>query len=250
MATLETRRLSGHCGVEVRGLDVRAVDDDDMTTLRGLVGEHVALVLPEQHLTKAEHAAFAARWGVPDAFPGRSPVTPIDSEHRRAEQQFGGWHSDRSWAQDTPYVTLLHAVTIPDVGGDTLVANQCAAYDLLPPSLAQRIASLTAEHRHPNPPGRFASGSSVHPVLRVIPETGCRALFVNPAFTRRICDVSDEESRRLLFRLYNLATRPEVTYRHRWSPGDLLVWDNRCALHYAVHDYDEPRVMHRVTVAP
>jgi taurine dioxygenase len=75
-------------------------------------------------------------------------------------------------------------------------------------------------------------------------------VFVNPAFTQRICGLDEQRSRRTLWNLYRLATRPEVTYRHRWSAGDLLLWDNRCVLHYAIHDYTEPRLLHRITVQP
>lgn len=249
MAGLESRRLAGNCGVEVRGIDVRTVDDDTLSELRGLVGQHAALVLPAQHLNSEDEVTFASRWGVPHALPGRSPVIALDStESRRGRPQRGGWHSDMSWAPATPYATFLYALTIPGVGGDTIIANQCAAYDALPDAVRELVESRAAEHHHPNPPGRFAVGTVVHPIVRVIPESGRSALFVNPAFTQRICGVSDQESRRLLWQLYRAATRPEVTYRHRWTAGDLLVWDNRCVLHYAIHDYTEPRLMHRITV--
>ena len=248
---LQSRRLAGSCGVEVRGLDVRAVDDDTIGELRRLVARHGVLVLPGQELTGADEEAFAARWGTPHAVGGRSPVVTLDStKSRRARPQGGAWHSDMSWAPETPYATFLYALTIPHVGGDTIFANQCAAYDALPDERRDQLADLSAEHRHPNPPGRFASGTAIHPVVRCIPESGRRALFVNPAFTRRICGVDEPRSRRLLWNLCRLATRPEITYRHRWTPGDLLVWDNRGVLHYAIHDYTEPRLLHRITVRP
>jgi taurine dioxygenase len=90
-----------------------------------------------------------------------------------------------------------------------------------------------------------------HPVVRTHPRTGRRALFVNPHFTTRFADMTEEESRPLLEYLASVATRPENVYRHRWSAGDLVMWDNRCAMHYAVRDYDEsmPRLMHRTTAA-
>jgi len=249
MAPLPFRRLAGNCGVEVPGMDVRAVDDTTMGELRDLVARHAVVVLPRQHLEPEDEIAFASRWGVPHSRPGHSPIIALDStDTRRDRPRGGGWHSDMSWAPTTPYATLLHALTIPDVGGDTIIANQCAAYDSLPDRLRSQIEGRSAEHRHPNPPGRFAAGTVVHPIVRVIPETGHRALFVNPAFTQRICDMSEPESRRVLWQLYRFATRPEVTYRHCWSAGDLVVWDNRCVVHYAIHDYTDPRLMHRITV--
>jgi taurine dioxygenase len=248
---LGLRRLAGNCGVEVRGVDVRTTDDETISALRRLVGQHAALVLPGQQLTRGDEETFASRWGTPQVLGGRSPIVTLDStQSRRARPQGGAWHSDMSWAPETPYATFLYALTIPDVGGDTIVANQCAAHEALPGELRERIADLSAEHHHPDPPGRFASGTAIHPVVRLIPESGRRALFVNPAFTRRICGMDEQASRRLLWNLYRLATRPEATYRHRWTPGDLLIWDNRCVLHYAIHDYTEPRLLHRITVQP
>ncbi len=228
---------------------MRKVDDAVLVELRQLVGQHAVIVIPGQQLSTDDEIGFASRWGLPISLPGRSPVLTLDStEARRAPPQGGGWHSDMSWAQATPYVTQLYGITIPALGGDTIIANECAAYDSLPDHLRERIIGLSAEHCHPNPPGRFASGVAVHPMVRVIPESGRRALFVNPAFTQRIVGLTEDESRRLLWMLYRFATRPEVTYRHRWTPGDLVVWDNRCVLHYAIHDYTEPRLLHRVTV--
>ena len=228
---------------------MRHVDDAALIELRQLVGQHGVIVVPGQQLTTDDEIRFASKWGVPIARPGRSALLALDSTERPGSRpQGGGWHSDMSWASVTPYATLLYGVTIPDVGGDTIIANECAAYDSLPEQLRERIAGLTAEHRHPNPPGKFAAGATSHPVVRVIPESGRRALFVNPAFTQQILGVNADEGRRLLWRLYRYATRPEVTYRHHWVPGDLLVWDNRCVLHYAIHDHSEPRLLHRITV--
>ena len=249
MASLEVRRLAGNCGVEVAGVDVRTIDDATVGELRDLVAQYAVVILPGQRLDTEDEVGFASRWGVPHARPGRSPILGLDStDTRRARPQGGGWHSDMSWARETPYATFLYALTIPDVGGDTIFANQCAAYDSLPERLRPQIEGRSAEHRHPNPPGRFAGGTVVHPIVRVIPESGRSALFVNPAFTQQICDMSEEASRRVLWQLYRVATRPEVTYRHRWTTGDLVVWDNRCVLHYAIHDYTEPRLLHRITV--
>ena len=246
---MDEHGLAGNCGVEVRGVDIRTVDDETIGALRRFVGQHAAVVLPGQQLSRDDEVAFASRWGIPHGFGGRSPIVALDStQSRRSRPQGGAWHSDMSWAPETPYATFLYALTIPEVGGDTIVANQCAAFDALPGELRDRIADLSAEHHHPNPPGRRASATAIHPVVRHIPENGRRSLFVNPAFTRRICGMDEPASRRLLWNLYRLATRPEVTYRHRWTPGDLLIWDNRCVLHYAIHDYTEPRLLHRITV--
>jgi len=241
-------RLSGNCGVEAPGLDVRHLDASTVAWLRGLVDDHSVVVLRGQHLTPEEEIAFACRWGVPIGAPNRSPIVELDSPALTKGRQFGGWHSDMSWSPMPPYVSLLYALVVPAVGGDTLFANQCAAYAALPSPLRDRIDNLRAVHRHPDPPGRFAAGRSVHSIAPTIPDTGRRAIFVNPVFTAAIEAIDEQQSRRLLWRLFVHATRPEFTYRHRWSVGDLLVWDNRTTIHYAVADYRERRVMHRITV--
>jgi taurine dioxygenase len=242
------RRLTGNCGVEAMGLDVRHLDGPALAWLRRLVDDHSVVVLRGQHLTPQDEIAFAARWGVPIGAPNRSPIVELDSPALTKGRQFGGWHSDMSWSATPPYVSSLYALVVPSVGGDTLFANQCAAYAALPTPLRERIENLRAVHRHPDPPGRFATGRVVHSVAPTIPGTGRRTLFVNPVFTEAIDAVDEQQSRRLLMRLFVHATRPEFTYRHRWSVGDLIVWDNRTTIHYAVADYRERRVMHRITV--
>ncbi len=255
MSEMQVCRLAGNIGAEVAGLSVEGVDDAMMAELKRLLGLHVVLVFPGQHLDPDAQIAFATRWGVPHQLPGTSGVATLDSTERADRRpRANAWHSDMSWARETPYVTLLQGVTIPSVGGDTIFANQCAAYDSLPEQLRTRVDGISAEHERPEGTARrrgmlrAAPGPSVHPVVRTIPETGRRALFVNPAFTRRVCGLDERAGQQLLRQLAWFATRPEVCYRHRWTTGDLVVWDNRCALHYAVADYDEPRLMRRVTV--
>lgn len=242
------RLLAGNCGVEASGFDVRSVDDTSFAYLRRLVDDHCVVVLKGQRLDVGDELAFAARWGSPISAVHRTAVVTLDSPALKKDRAFGGWHSDMSWAPSTPYVSLLYALTIPSVGGDTLFANQRAAFEALPAQLRDRVESCDAIHRHPNPPGAFASGTATHPVVRVVTQTGRRTLFVNPVFVERLVGLDEAQSRRVLGRVYLHATRPEFSYRHRWTAGDLVVWDNRTTMHYAVADYRERRVMHRITV--
>ncbi len=182
-------------------------------------------------------------------------------ERRGARNDF--WHSDISCAPTPPSISVLHAITVPDGKGDTMFCNMYRAWDSLPDDLRQRLDGLTAEHSgeairqrnnaadtdgakdiHVPPP-------EVHPVARRHPETGRRALYTNRFFTTRFSDRTAEESAPLLADLEMRATAPDNVYRHRWQPGDVLLWDNRCTMHYAVYDYDEnePRRLHRTTAA-
>jgi taurine dioxygenase len=165
---------------------------------------------------------------------------------------------------------VLFGDTIPEVGGDTLYASMRAAYEALSPSMQEFLGGLTAIHSassayDPKTTGdaKYRGEAAIsytfseriyeeveHPVVRTHPETGKRGLFVNPMFTQRIAQLSQDESEALLAFLYRHATRPEFTCRVRWRPGSLVIWDNRCTQHYAIDDYpDHERVMYRVTVS-
>ena len=151
-----------------------------------------------------------------------------------------------TWLPEPPVITGLHARQLPRAGGDTAFSNQHLAYETLDEKLRSRLADLEAFHTGKG----FGTEieDSVHPVVRVHEATGRKALFVNTNYTRHIVGLPDDESERLLFRLFGHATRLEFTYRHRWQRDDLVLWDNRSVMHYAIGDYDEPRVMHRIVV--
>lgn len=152
--------------------------------------------------------------------------------------------------------SLLYALEVPDAGGDTLFANQHAAYERLSPGLKRTLGGLRAAHS-----GRglaAATGKAeqwklqgrLHPVVRTHPETGRTARFVNSGFTMGFEDMTAEESRPLLGYLFQQATTADITMRHPRRQGDLVMWDNRSVQHYAIHDHgDAPRRMHRITVA-
>ena len=174
------------------------------------------------------------------------------------------WHSDISHAEQPPAISILHVLQVPPDRGDTLFCNMYAAYDELSDGLRKALRNLTAMHsaevtaRRNNadkntdalpitkvPPPR------AQPVVRRHPGTGRPALYINPHFTMHFEHMTREECAPLMSYLYDLATRPENVYRHRWAAGDVVMWDNRCAMHYAVLDYDDsmPRLMHRTTAA-
>ena len=173
------------------------------------------------------------------------------------------WHSDISFGTEPPLGSVLRAIEVPEGYGDTMFCNMYAAYEAHTPAFRQMLDGLTAAHsaarlaeRNRDPgnnglPIPEVPPAVTHPVVRTHPESGRKALYVNPYFTQRFTGMSDDESRPLLDYLCAEAVRPENVYRHRWRKGDVLMWDNRCAMHYAVMDYDESmvRLMHRTTAA-
>jgi taurine dioxygenase len=165
------------------------------------------------------------------------------------------WHSDLTFQERPPLGALLHAEIVPDVGGDTLWVDMCAAYEALSPAMRSFLDGLTATHS-PSKAGDYFAGRDAdgdkaaatavaapvrHPVVRVHPETGRRSLFVNPLFTIKIDGLRRAESDALLELVQQVATRPDGMVRWRWQAGDVAFWDNRCTMHYALMDYGTTR---------
>ena len=245
-------------GARVEGFDLASGGDQaTIRELRDLLLEHHLLVLPDQHLSALELEQFGRLWG-------NLLTHPATKHHDTQYVQFiggkdrkfkffpgvhpfgGGWHSDMTWHSTPPRITGLHAQRLPSSGGDTAFANQHLAYDTLPDDLKAQIADLKAFHT-----GKVFGPDvedSIHPVVRTHDETGRKALYVNGNFTKYICGLDAKESESLLYRLFSHATRPEFVYRHHWELYDLVLWDNRSIMHYAIGDYDEPRTMHRIVV--
>lgn len=275
--TLTITPVTPHCGAEVTGLDLRDASDDEMMAVHDALTAHSVLFVRDQHLSPDEQVALTRRFG--DVL--RVPFIQHLAEHpdviavlKEADERkistFGGtWHSDFSFLDEPPSLTLLHAIELPDVGGDTLWSSQYAAYEALSPGMQALLDPLRAvqtawPHGTRGPGPNAAVSKSVvmtrndptadrevlHPVVRVHPVTGRKALFVNPVYTQWFEGMTEAESRPLLQYLFDHATRPEFTCRLRWTPGTLAIWDNRCLLHLAVNDYDgSRRLLHRTTVA-
>jgi taurine dioxygenase len=249
--------LAGSLGARVDGVDL-SQDLDDQTTarLRAAWLEHLVLVFPRQQLTPAEQIAFARRWGV------LAPVVgPSVKDHPEVGEITGHgvgrtdtWHSDVTFAEQPPMASLLLARSLPPAGGDTMFANQYLAYEILSPGMKRMLDGLRAIHTGAES-ARLLGGDVAaapqfsHPVVRTHPETNRRALYVNRVFTSHFEDWTVDESAPLLEWLCTRCSQPNLTFRHTWSEGDLVMWDNRCAQHFAVWDYgDARRVMHRITV--
>ena len=249
--TLAVTPLAGLIGAEV-DVDLRTLDDAAFDAVHRAFLDHLVLVFPNQELSPDDQLAFARRFGHLYLYPhgpgieSHEFVLPINlpSGIRR-----GRWHSDATFDETPPAISILSARELPSRGGETAFANQYAAYDALSDGMKKLCASLEAVHdasSHNRP-----NETSTHPVLRTHPKTGRTALFVNSEFTRRFAHMTTEESEGLLKFLTDHAHRPEFCYVHRWRPGDVVMWDNRAAQHYPVMNRPEgeARRMWRVTVA-
>ncbi|HEY1257899.1 MAG TPA: TauD/TfdA family dioxygenase [Stellaceae bacterium] len=269
--TIEIRPVSGAIGAEIFGVDLgQELAAQVIGQIRRALLDHLVVFFRDQELSTAQFLAFARRFGEPIEYPfvrgldGFPMVTPVVKEpHERVN--FGGvWHADTTYLDEPPMATMLLAREVPDYGGDTLFANMYLAYEALSPGMRRLLDSLfgvsdsakadgskTREDRARDHPVANAAKRlvAVHPAVRIHPETGRKALYVNRAHTAHFRDMTIEESAPLLGYLFAHQTRPEFTCRFRWGKGSLAFWDNRAAQHNAINDYDgHRRVMERITL--
>jgi alpha-ketoglutarate-dependent taurine dioxygenase len=275
---IDVRRIAGHIGAEITGVRVAAdLPGDVFAIIRQALYEHKVVFLRGQgHLNDAEQAGFARQFGELTTAHPTVPGTKQEPHVLELDAQRGGgkanaWHTDVTFVDRPPAVSILRAITLPPYGGDTAWANTATAYQSLAPELRTLAESLRALHTNEYDYAEQAGGGvgtkserderhhrdvflstifqTEHPVVRVHPETGERALLLGQ-FVKRILGVSGSDSRYLLELFQRHVTRLENTVRWRWAPGDVAIWDNRATQHYAIDDYgDLPRQMHRVTVA-
>jgi taurine dioxygenase len=268
------RRLAGHIGAEITGADAgTGLGDDAIAQIRQALLDHKVVFLRDQSLDYARQVAFAERLGpltlghpTLASPPDRPFLEEIDS---RKGTRANHWHTDVTFVDRPPAFTLLHAVVIPLVGGDTIWANTVTAYESLPAELrdlADRLRivhtnaydyAATAEREERDDAARKAQREEFvstvyeteHPAVRVHPETGERSLVLG-GFARTVVGFTPQASRDLIRILQDHVTRPEHTVRWQWRVGDLAIWDNRATQHYAIFDYgSEHRRGERVTVA-
>ena len=265
--------LGSALGAEVEGVDLsQPLGDELFAAVHRAFLDHQVLLFRGQKLDPAAQIAFTRRFGRVDPHPLNTRKAIAEYPEllvlenrtglRSARNNF--WHSDISFAEEPPLGSVLHALEVPGGGkGDTLFCSMYRAYEELSPGMRRMLDGLSAIHdaeeirrrnntedNDGNPIPEIPSPVE-HPVVRTHPETGRKALYINRYFTRRFVDMSEEESKPLMDYLLDFAVRQENIYRHRWQAGDVLMWDNRCAMHYAIYDYgpDEVRYMHRTTAA-
>ena len=264
---------SANVGAEIGGVDLaQGLSAEVLDEIRRALFEFGVVFFRDQELTCEQHVAFARQFGDINVNRFFTPVHgyPMIAEIRKEpehQQNIGGnWHTDHSYDLAPAMGSLLYAREVPATGGDTIFASMYAAYDALSSSLQRTLEGLQALHssRHVFGVATYgqrgdlrdrvanseaATQDAIHPVVVRHPGSGRKALYVNPAFTVRFVDWTDEESRPLLQHLYQHAARPEFTCRFQWRPGSLAFWDNRCTWHYALNDYPgQRRLLHRITV--
>jgi taurine dioxygenase len=265
-------------GAEVIGLDLSLpLATSDLARLHRAHLDYHVLVFRDQHITPAQQVDFSRHFGALQIhvlrnfqLPEQPEVLVISNIQQDGKPVGLGdaghfWHSDLSYKETPSLGSMLHAQELPAEGGDTLFANQHAAWDALPDDLKREVEGLQAEHwylaryeelRQRNPYRPQLTQAQIdevrpvsHPVVRTHPETGRRALFVSEHFTTRILGVSAQRSRELLDLLFDYGTRAEHVYRHQWQPHDMVFWDNRSLMHLAAGCPDHlRRKLYRTTI--
>jgi taurine dioxygenase len=269
---MHIKRLSGSVGAEILDVDlVGNISDALIANIRKVWLESGVVFFRDQNMTMDQFQSFAQRFGeiveypfvkgLPD-HPMIIPVLKLPHE----KNNFGGiWHTDTTYLQTPPMATMLIAEELPPYGGDTLFSSNYAAYEALSPDL-QRVlqglrgvnssAKATVTKTREDRVGDSAKEENVrkelvseHPVVRTHPETGRKALYVNPGHTMRFVGWTEEESAPLLEYLYQHQVKPEFTCRFSWTPKSIALWDNRCVMHNPVNDYHgHKRLLYRITL--
>lgn len=265
----EIRPLSDLMAAEVIGLDLsRPLDAAARETVYKAFLDHQLLVFRDQTLAKPEQIAFTEQFGTLerhtlrnkglDDFPLVHVVSNLDETHKPSGKVNSTlWHSDKSFRPEPSLATILHAVTLPPDGGDTVFANMYAAYDALPEAGKAELDGVRVIHswelsrenigRVMSEEEKRDAPSMSHLLARTHPETGRKCLFLG-MHASHLEGMPTMEGRARIERLEAHATQPRFVYRHRWRAGDILMWDNRCLLHHADPNFDaalHPRVLHR-----
>jgi taurine dioxygenase len=271
---IEVRRLGPQIGAEIQGVDVKALDDASFAVIYRAWLDYNVVVVPGQELGIEEFLRYSRRFGVVHPHPSKMTRHPDHPEitllgvnkfgpdgkldlaiYRRGAED---WHTDGAYDEEPFKATQLYALAVPSTGGDTLFASMYAAYEALPQHLKQRLdgrngaftyggrrratALLNAEDRDWKP--------VFHPIIRIHPETGRKALYFDPGKILRIEGLEEQESDALIDELTDRMIQPNGGYRHRWHKGDIVIWDNRCSYHKAAGDYppEEDRIHWRVSI--
>jgi taurine dioxygenase len=271
---IEIHRMGARIGAEIRGVDVKGLDDAGFARIYRAWLDHNVAVVVDQDLQIEDFLRYSRRFGIVHPHPSKMTRHPDHPEitllgvdkfrpdgaldmavYRRGAE---GWHTDGAYDEEPFKATQLYALAVPTTGGDTLFASMYAAYDALPPRLAQRLdgrkgaftyggrrkatALLNAEDRDWTP--------VFHPIIRTHPETGRKALYFDPGKILRIEGLDESESDALIEELTGCMIQPDAQYRHRWRKGDIVIWDNRCSYHRAAGDYppEEDRIHWRVSI--
>ncbi len=268
--SLEVRKLSPALGAEICGVDLRdELPEETFAQILRAWHDNLVILLRDQNLSEEAQWQFGLRFGplsggyIRELETSREGVVYVSNVRKDGkligilpdgEMQF---HSDQSYTEQPSQGTMLYAITIPSVGGNTLFANCYKAYETLPDDVKIRLRNLKALHVYDynvNPTHRSRdipkdAPRRTQPIVRVHPATGRKALYINRLMTAHVEGLSGQESDDLLGMLFDHIEQPQFIHEHVWRPGDVLMWDNRCTLH-ARSDFDpsETRLLRRVTL--
>ena len=267
---IEVLPINGFIGAEVRGADLARLDDAAFATLRDALVRYEVIVLRGQRISLEDQMAFGERFGELSVHPfspnleDKPAVIVLDYSADHPAARTDVWHADETFRSNPPMATMLRARVVPERGGDTCFASMTAAYRGLSERMKRHVHGLEALHDFKPFRSLFNDGpehrrrlreledefpNPWHPVVRVHPVSGRRALYVNPQFTQRIRGLKEDESNALLAFLYAQASVPEYQLRVKWEVDTVVMWDNRSVQHYAPHDYyPQRRSMERVTI--
>jgi taurine dioxygenase len=265
--TIQVTPVTPRIGAEVSGIDLTStLSNHQVDDLHTALAQHQVLFFRDQKINLEQQKTLGRHFGELHIHPntpgpaGYPEVLPIHTDANSKRVAGENWHSDVSCDLEPPLGSILYLHTVPSVGGDTIFASQYAAYEALTPAFQTFLQGLTATHsgdrsyRRTNrllgidDRGRVFP-EAVHPVVRTHPVTKRKALFVNPGFTTRINELSEEESQAVLDFLYGHATKPAFQVRFRWQPHSVAFWDNRAVQHIAMWDYfPQVRSGYRVTI--
>jgi alpha-ketoglutarate-dependent taurine dioxygenase len=271
---MQVNKLSPHIAAEVTGVDLRQpVDEQTRSRLNAAVVENVALVIRDQDFTPEQYLAAVKLFGEPMeqhftqyALPNCPLVHEVSNRHTdksgRRVKHGAGWHTDHTNHVRPPKYTSLFGVALPSKGGATSVVNMRAGYEALPDSMRQKIQDMKTVNVFMGSAASDYTGTSaeaqaerkpepvLQPLVRTNPENGKKALYFHPVKTENIVGMSAEATQALLKELLEHSIRDEFVYHHQWRKGDMLIWDNRAAMHRANFDYDpqELRLLYRVLV--
>ena len=274
MSSITVTKLTRALGAEIGNVDLAGeLDAATIGAIRQALLDNLVIFFRDQNLTDDDLVRVGRHFGdlapLPPhrQQPGTYPEILVVEKKPEDPINFGWeWHSDTSHLPVPSLGSILYAIEVPEMGGDTMFANQYLAYDTLSDGMKQTLAGLNAVHANgrilrtledQRVPARgqeavsatYSKDHATHPIVRTHPETGKKALYVNLSHTESIEGMTVQESQPLLQFLYEHSTQPHLTCRFQWKKGSVTFWDNRCCQHIALNDYPgEHRLMHRVQV--
>jgi taurine dioxygenase len=268
------RPLSTTVGAEVSDINLNSdLTPTDLDHLYAALAEHKVLFFRNQKLSAPAQAAFGAAFGILEPphpiYPhveGTPEVTVLETSHERPADS-NEWHTDLTWRPRPPFASVLYCVARPHIGGDTLWSDMCSAYEALPEAIKALVANLRCVHDLASFRNEYTVGekdgratkleanqtkfsSTIWPMVMTHPANGRKFLYCNPGFVNQVVGMRSQESRRLLAYLWDHMSSPDFQVRFQWEVGSVVIWDNRCTMHYGPCEFSGgKRIMHRVTIA-